>query len=95
MPIRLPGFISALVKDSDETMATVLKRIRIEINNPRNPKLDHFEFIKNLKRRKLTGYLYQILVGQRGTAVAQWLRCCSTNREVTVSIPDGVIVIFH
>ena len=26
-----------------------------------------------------------------GTAVAQWLRCCATNRKVTGSIPDGVI----
>ena len=30
-----------------------------------------------------------------GTAVAQWLRCCSTNRKVAVSIPDGVTGIFH
>jgi len=32
---------------------------------------------------------------QRGTAVAQWLRCCATNRKVVDSIPDGVIGIFH
>ena len=25
-----------------------------------------------------------------GTAVAQWLRCCATNRKVPGSIPDGV-----
>jgi len=25
-----------------------------------------------------------------GTAVAQWLRCCATNRKVAGSIPDGV-----
>ena len=30
-----------------------------------------------------------------GTAVAQWLRCCATNRKVTGSIPDGVNGIFH
>jgi len=30
-----------------------------------------------------------------GTAVAQWLRCCVTNRKVAVSIPGGVIGIFH
>ena len=30
-----------------------------------------------------------------GTAVAQWLRCCVTNRKVTGSIPDSVIEIFH
>ena len=30
-----------------------------------------------------------------GTAVAQWLSCCATNRKVAGSIPDGVIGIFH
>ena len=30
-----------------------------------------------------------------GTAVAQWLRCCATNRKVAGSIPGGVIGIFH
>ena len=30
-----------------------------------------------------------------GTAVAQWLRCCGTNRKVACSIPAGVIGIFH
>ena len=30
-----------------------------------------------------------------GTAVAQWLRCCATNRKVAGSIADGVIGIFH
>ena len=28
-------------------------------------------------------------------AVAQWLRCCATNRNVAGSITDGVIGIFH
>jgi len=30
-----------------------------------------------------------------GTALAQWLRCCATNRKVAGSIPDGAIGIFH
>jgi len=30
-----------------------------------------------------------------GTAVAQWLRICATNRKVAGSIPVGVIGIFH
>jgi len=30
-----------------------------------------------------------------GTAVAQWLRSCATNRKVAGSIPAGVIGIFH
>jgi len=28
------------------------------------------------------------------TAVAQWLRCCATNRKIAGSIPAGVIGIF-
>ena len=31
----------------------------------------------------------------QGTAVAQWLRCCATNRKVAGLIPDGVIGIFY
>jgi len=31
----------------------------------------------------------------RGTAVAQWLRCCATNQKVAGSITGGVIGIFH
>ena len=27
--------------------------------------------------------------------MAQWLRCCATNRKVAGSIPDDVIGIFH
>ena len=30
-----------------------------------------------------------------GTAVAQWIRRCATNRKVAGSIPDGFIGIFH
>ena len=30
-----------------------------------------------------------------GTVVAQWLRCCATNRKVVGSIPDGVFGIFN
>ena len=32
---------------------------------------------------------------KKGTAVAQWLRCCATNRKVAGSIPDGVVGICH
>ena len=36
-----------------------------------------------------------LLLERRGTAVAQWLRCCATNRKIAGSIPAGVIGIFH
>ena len=42
----------------------------------------------------LMSVTFEQLIAQ-GTAVAQWLRCCATNREVASSIPDGVIGIFH
>jgi hypothetical protein len=32
---------------------------------------------------------------KQGTAVAQWLSCCATNRKVAGSIPASVIGIFH
>jgi len=35
--------------------------------------------------------LFIIIVTTWGTAVAQWLRCCATNRKVAGSIPAGVI----
>ena len=37
----------------------------------------------------VSGHFYE-LPGSLRTAVAQWLRRCSTNRKVAVSIPDGV-----
>jgi len=37
-------------------------------------------------RTRITG----ILRDERGTAVAQWLRCCATNRKVPFSILAGV-----
>jgi len=31
---------------------------------------------------------------KKGTAVAQWFRCCATNRKVAGSIPAGVSGLF-
>ena len=36
-----------------------------------------------------------LFIRQKGTAVAQRLRGCATNRKVAGSIPDGVTGIFH
>jgi hypothetical protein len=38
---------------------------------------------------------YWLLFMTVGTAEAQWLRYCATNRKVAGSFPDGVIGIFH
>jgi len=44
----------------------------------------------NISTRMFT-YFYNI---KPGTAVAQWLRCCATNRKVAASIPAGVSGLF-
>ena len=41
------------------------------------------------------GWAHKKKLNFTGHAVAQWLRCCATNRKVADSIPDGVIGIFH
>jgi len=38
--------------------------------------------------------IHNLCSGDRGR-VAQWLRCCATNRKIAGSIPDGVIGIFQ
>jgi len=43
----------------------------------------------------LNTYNYNIYLQFGGTAVAQWLRRCATNRKVAGSIPDGVTGIFN
>ena len=35
-------------------------------------------------------YIYMTVHFPLGTAAAQWLRCCATNRKNAVSIPAGV-----
>jgi len=43
----------------------------------------------DINRGNVTIYIY-IYIHGAVTAVAQWLRCCTTNRKVAGSIPDGV-----
>ena len=53
------------------------------------------DFYPNWKKFSEGRNFIDVLKQSRGTAVAQWLRCCATNRKVAGSIPDGVIGIFH
>jgi hypothetical protein len=48
-----------------------------------------------IKQHTTDSCLYIYLKRLGGTAVAQWLRYCATNRKVAGSIPDGVTGIFH
>jgi len=52
-----------------------------------NPVSEKRDIVSNTHSRFLYTYM--------GTAVAQWPRCCATNRKVAGSIPDGVIGIFR
>ena len=49
---------------------------------------------KNVIEHKMCVLIFSTTLCET-TAVAQWLRCCATNRKVAGSIPDGVIEIFH
>jgi len=56
-----------------------------------------FQFL--FRKRKFLGPLIrsygEVLLLHQGIAVAQWLRCCATNRKFAGSFPDGVIGIFY
>ena len=43
----------------------------------------------------ILAYLTAVNEYGKRTAVAQWLRCCATNRKVAGWIPDAVTGIFH
>jgi len=45
-------------------------------------------FIESIKF--IDNYFFLYVQYNRGTAVAQWLRCCATNLKVAGSIPAGV-----
>jgi len=63
----------------------------------RSQRLDEFEVFNEIPLIKTFNYQvystsYEMYMG---TAVAQWLRYCVTNRKVAGSIPAGVTGIFH
>jgi len=48
---------------------------------------------RNILYRQNASFFYRWTRWCMGTAVAQWLRCCTTNRKVASSTPAGAIVI--
>jgi len=71
---------SLLLRDVD------VKTRNCIVLNPKGSKLKNLLF---LEYKTLTS-IYSALSHKMGTAAAQWLRCCATNRKVTGSIPAGV-----
>jgi len=62
----------------------------------------HQEYVEKVCGNKIcillhhVGVLFNLTsIKFRGTAVAQWLRCCGKNRKVAGSIPVDVTGIFH
>jgi len=51
-------------------------------------------FVSILQPERLHSWCFQSLLYSLGTEVAQWLRCCATNRKVAGLIPAGVIGLF-
>jgi len=52
-------------------------------------------FYVEQKCRTTSGIFFETLLLQRRGSVAQWLRCCATNRKVAGSIPAGDIEILY
>jgi hypothetical protein len=63
--------------------------LRSEMYFGRRPAYTHFWTRKEMEK------FWENYKIHKGTAVAQWLRYCATNRKVTGLIPDDVIGIFH
>ena len=52
-------------------------------------------FTEQIELGKMGGGGEMLFFFTQQGAVAQWLRCCATNRKIAGSIPGGVIGIFH
>jgi len=79
---------------SDSTVAGMPLTVASLMTSYRRLCTRHFIFIILIVAPCILVVLNPLLL-QLGTAAAQWLRCCATNRKVDGSIPAGVIGIFH
>ena len=78
-------------------ISTYINHVIVKLGPNQSCQCENWTSSSTLKM-KATFFLQNISVLHKcmmGTAVAQWLRCCATNRKVAGSIPDGVIGIFH
>jgi len=89
----IPRHAAALLSDPSQFSAHHIRSVGLSVNH---------RMIRNLRTllhlwRKIPGQNPDFVptLSNLGTAVAQWLRCCATTRNVTGSIPAGVIGIFH
>ena len=82
---------------NDQSAATK-QTVRDDFYHKRSnhPKLRRFVTLRNsgliriLNTTTIAIIIITITTTTGGTPVAQWLRCCATNRRVTGSIPAGV-----
>jgi len=71
-------------------------RCSIKQNKTSSPLgVSRFKYVGTASSRRLVQSFRNPLTICRGTAVAQWLRCCATNLKVAGSIPAGVTGVFH
>ena len=99
------GVKGKMRKDTEFWWGNLLQIVHLEVGRSRRITVVEVEGIGWTVHRTVSGLcptfgLYQQKICftvqyASGITVAQWLRCCATNRKVTGSIPDGVIGIFH
>ena len=58
----------------------------------RNHPLARFLFLRDTQKDIVIRFKYTFVLKVGWTAVAQWLRCCVTNRKIAGSIPADVSV---
>ena len=63
---------------------------REQINHSKITNLKKSTNTTNITKSRKKSVIFNWLTLWRRTAVAQWLRCCATNRKVADSIPAGV-----
>ena len=95
------NFLDRLSKNSQIQNFMIIRPVGAELfhadrrTDMTTPIVAFRNFANGSRRFGITRIYASVLMALWRTAVAQWLRCCATNRKVAGSIPAGVIGIFH
>jgi hypothetical protein len=73
----------------------VSKKYFCSPNHPYRPWSLLFLWVPGMFPRDQSGWFVKLTNHPGGRRWRSWLRHCATSRKVTVSIPDGIIGIFH